>query len=236
VPSGLADTEAAIEASALSSLTVTGLLAITCPLTVGTLGVGLSLTVGQIVTPLRNPRLIVLALLANFVLTPLAALALWRVLGLHEPLGVGLLLCGLAAGAPFLLKLAEFARGDMAFAVGLMVLLMVLTVGYVPLVLPLLLTGTAVNPAKIAQSLVVLMLIPLATGLTVRARKADARLELTATGDAELEMWATGRHIAPLEEVVGRPVRLVLSGSRRQSPPAAKLAAPVKRRKAAART
>lgn len=138
-----------------------------------TLGVGLSLTVGQIVTPLRNPRLIVLALLANFVLTPLAALALWRVLGLHEPLGVGLLLCGLAAGAPFLLKLAEFARGDMAFAVGLMVLLMVLTVGYVPLVLPLLLTGTAVNPAKIAQSLVVLMLIPLATGLTVRARWAD---------------------------------------------------------------
>jgi hypothetical protein len=42
-------------------------------------------------------------------------------------LGVGLLLCGLAAGAPFLIKLAEFARGDMAFAIGLMVLLMVLT-------------------------------------------------------------------------------------------------------------
>jgi len=61
----------------------------------------------------------------------------------------------------------------MAFAVGLMVLLMVLTVGYVPLVLPLLLTGTTVNAAKIAQSLIVLMLIPLATGLAVRARRAD---------------------------------------------------------------
>jgi bile acid:Na+ symporter, BASS family len=138
-----------------------------------TLGVGLSLTVGQIVTPLRNTRLIILALLANFVLTPLAALMLWKTLQLQEPLGVGLLLCGIAAGAPFLLKLAEFARGDIAFAVGLTVLLMVLTVAYVPLVLPLFLTGTAVDPAKIAQSLVVLMLIPLATGLAVRARWAD---------------------------------------------------------------
>src|SRR5205823_14845119 len=47
------------------------------------------------------------------------------------------------------------------------------TVGYVPLVLPLLLTGTTVDAAKIAQSLIVLMLIPLATGLAVRARRAD---------------------------------------------------------------
>src|SRR5438094_3655099 len=138
-----------------------------------TLGVGLSLTVQQILAPLRNPRLIVLSLVANFVFAPLAALALWKLLTLDEPLGIGLLLCGLAAGAPFLLKLAEFAKGNMAFAVGLMVLLMVLTVGYVPLVLPLLLTGTTVNAAKIAQSLIVLMLIPLATGLAVRARRAD---------------------------------------------------------------
>jgi len=38
-----------------------------------TLGVGLSLTVRQILTPLRNVRLIVLALLANFMLTPVLA-------------------------------------------------------------------------------------------------------------------------------------------------------------------
>jgi hypothetical protein len=33
-------------------------------------------------------------------------------------LGVGLLLCGLAAGAPFLLKLADLAKGNILFAVG----------------------------------------------------------------------------------------------------------------------
>ena len=139
-----------------------------------TLGVGLSLTVGQILAPLKNARLVVLSLAANFVLAPLVALGLWRVLGLDEPLGIGLLLCGLAAGAPFLIKLAEFAKADLAFAVGLMVLLMVVTVGYLPLALPLFLEGIAVNAAKIARSLVVLMLLPLAVGLLVRARRPGA--------------------------------------------------------------
>jgi hypothetical protein len=83
-----------------------------------TLGVGLSLTVGQILAPLKNARLVVLSLAANFVLAPLVAVGLWRVLGLDEPLGIGLLLCGLAAGAPFLIKLAEFAKADLAFGLG----------------------------------------------------------------------------------------------------------------------
>lgn len=135
-----------------------------------TLAVGLSLTVGQILAPLRNVRLVALSLAANFVLAPLVAFGLWQIFDLDEPLGIGLLLCGLAAGAPFLIKLAEFAKSDMAFAVGLMVLLMVVTVGYVPLVLPMFVAGTAVDPAQIALSLVVLMFIPLAAGLLLRAR------------------------------------------------------------------
>ena len=135
-----------------------------------TLGVGLGLTVSQILAPLKNFRLVALSLAANFVLAPLVAFGLWRGFGLDEPLGIGLLLCGLAAGAPFLIKLSEFAKADMAFAVGLMVMLMVVTVGFVPLALPLFVAGTAVNPAQIAASLVVLMLIPLALGLLLRAR------------------------------------------------------------------
>ena len=90
-------------------------------------------------------------------------------LRLDEPLGVGLLLSGVAAGAPFLPKLAQIAKGDLAFAVALMVLLMVITVGYLPLVLPILLPGVSVNPAKIARSLVLLMLLPLAGALAVNA-------------------------------------------------------------------
>src|SRR5262245_47980916 len=134
------------------------------------LAMGLGLTVRQILTPLRHARLIVLSLLANFVLMPLAAVALAALLRLDQPLGVGLLLLGTAAGAPFLPKLAQIAEGNLAFAVGLMVLLMVVTVGYLPLVLPVLLPGVSVNPAKIARSLFLLMLLPLAVALGIRAK------------------------------------------------------------------
>ena len=134
------------------------------------LAVGLSLTIGQIMAPLRNGKLVCFALLANFVLMPVAALAIARLLRLDQPLGIALLLLGAAAGAPFLPKLAGIAKGDLAFAVGLMVLLMVLTVAYMPLVLPLLLQGVSVDPLKIARALVLLMLLPLFAGLAVNAR------------------------------------------------------------------
>jgi BASS family bile acid:Na+ symporter len=143
------------------------------------LAMGVGLTVRQIITPLQNRRLIVLALLGNFVLMPLGAVILSTVLRLDQPLGVGLLLLGTAAGAPFLPKLAEIAKGNLAFAVGLMVLLMVVTIGYQPLVLPILLQGVSVNPMKIARSLVLLMLLPLGSGLAFKARyeKAAGRVK-----------------------------------------------------------
>lgn len=145
-----------------------------------TLAVGLGLTVPQILAPLRNGRLVGLALLANFVLAPVVALGLARVLGLEEPLAVGLLLVGVAGGAPFLLKLADLSRSNMPFAVGLMVVLMVITVGYMPIVLPLLLENVAVDPAAIARSLILLMLIPLAVGLAVRAWRAPGAARIRA--------------------------------------------------------
>ncbi len=92
------------------------------------LAVGLSLTLSQIAAPLRNVRLVAIRLAANFVLMPLAAVALGRLLQLDPPFAVGLVILGSAAGAPFLPLLARLSKGDMAFAVGLMVLLMILTV------------------------------------------------------------------------------------------------------------
>ena len=134
------------------------------------LAMGLGLTVAQIIAPLRNGRLVAMALVANFLLMPLAAVALAKMLRLREALGVGLLLLGAAAGAPFLPTLAQIARGNLAFAVGLMVLLMVITVGYLPLVLPALLPTVTVNSGDIARSLLLLMLLPLAGALAVNAK------------------------------------------------------------------
>ena len=49
-----------------------------------------------------------------------------------------------------------------------------------PLILPLLLPGMSVNPMKIAQSLCLLMLLPLGVALTVRARAPKAAAGLRA--------------------------------------------------------
>jgi BASS family bile acid:Na+ symporter len=151
------------------------------------LAVGLGLTVSEILAPLRRGKIVVFALLANFVLMPLVALAITKLLHLDQPLGIAFLLLGTAAGAPFLPKLSAIAKGNLAFSVGLMVLLMVLTVGYLPLVLPLLLKGVSVDPGKIARSLVILMLLPLGIGLVVRARYAG----IAARGEPWLNRLST---------------------------------------------
>lgn len=145
------------------------------------LSMGLSLTVGRLRAALSNRRLVAKALVGNFLLVPLAAYAILLVVPLTEAQSVGVLLLATAAGAPFLPRLVESARGDIALGVGLMVLLMIATVVYVPLVLPVLLPGVAVNPLDVAQSLVLLMLLPLAAGLFVRARYPDTAAAVQPT-------------------------------------------------------
>ena len=131
---------------------------------------GLSLTLTQIIRPLRNLRFVTIALLANFVLVPAAAYILIQGFSLDESLASGLLLVSLAAGAPGLPKLAELAKADLAEAIGLMVLLLVVTIIILPVALPILITGISVTFWDIASGLVFLILIPLALSLFVRAR------------------------------------------------------------------
>jgi predicted Na+-dependent transporter len=138
------------------------------------ISMGLSLTIAQITGPLRNGRFVIMALLANFVVPPIIAFILIRVFSLDEPLAVGLLLVSLAAGAPALPKTAIFAKVDAAAATGLMVLLVVTTIIILPIALPLLLSGISVTFWDIASGLIILILVPLAISLFVRARYPDA--------------------------------------------------------------
>ena len=138
------------------------------------LSMGLSLTVSQILQPLRSTRLVIMALAANFVVIPAAAFALSRIIPLDQSVQIGLLLMGTAAGAPFLPKIAQIAKANVAFAVGLMTLLMVVTIVYLPIVLPLVLPGVEVDTVQIALSLIVTMLAPLLIGLFVKARYEGA--------------------------------------------------------------
>jgi BASS family bile acid:Na+ symporter len=137
------------------------------------LAMSLSLSAQQMTQPLKNARLVVLALLANFVLVPLLAFAITKVIPLEEPLQIGVILLGTAAGAPFIPKLVQGAKGNVAYAVGLMFLIMVVTIFFLPIVLPLLLPGVEVNPWDIAKSLIVTMLIPLVLGMLIKSHSPD---------------------------------------------------------------
>ena len=141
-------------------------------------GIGLGLTLQQIAAPLRSVKLVAFALIANFLVAPLLAVGLARLLRLDEPFALGLLLLGLAAGAPFMPKIVGIAKGDLALSVGLMVLLMVGTTIFLPVALPLLVKGVQVNPWKIARFLVLLLLLPLIVGLFVKARAASLAARL----------------------------------------------------------
>jgi bile acid:Na+ symporter, BASS family len=131
---------------------------------------GLGLGVRDVVSSVRRGRLLGLALGANFVVAPAAAWGIARLFDLDRPYTTGLILLGAAAGAPFLPKLAELARGDVAFSVGLMLVLTVGTAAFLPVALPLLTPGLSAEPWPILRPILVTMLLPLAVGMLVRGR------------------------------------------------------------------
>jgi len=47
------------------------------------------------------------------------------------------------------------------------------------------------------------------TALELRQGEADLQMQLRASSDAELEVWATNRHLQPFERLVGKPVKLI---------------------------
>ena len=49
------------------------------------------------------------------------------------------------------------------------------------------------------------------SGIEVHDRGEDIVISLHSSGDAELELWATTRHLEPFEQMVGKPVRLEMA-------------------------
>ncbi len=92
------------------------------------LAMGLGLTLAQIMQPLKNVKLVILALLANFVLVPLLAYGISLIIPLEDALKIGLMILATSAGAPFLVLEARGAKANLALAVGIMTLLMVVTI------------------------------------------------------------------------------------------------------------
>jgi len=141
------------------------------------MSVGLAYRIGQILRPLRRPRAVFRALVANFVLVPLLAVAIERLIAMPSPQALGLFLLAGAGGAPFVIKLARVAKSDLALSASLLVLLIPVTVVFLPFYVPLALAhpslrGLSYVPSSVLAlgvPLLSTLMLPLFFGLVVRA-------------------------------------------------------------------
>ena len=133
------------------------------------LTVGFRYSVQEIVKPLRDIPGVITAVVANFVLVPLLAVAILWLIRIETPLAIGLMVVSVAAGAPMLIRLTQIAREPVSFAASIMVLLLVVTMIYMPIVIPRLASGDPISAMAIARPLLLTMLLPLCLAFVVRA-------------------------------------------------------------------
>lgn len=129
------------------------------------LNIGLTQRLAAILAHLSNFRFVLKMLLANFLVAPLAMVLMLYFSPFDPALKAGLLIFSLSAGAPFLIKLTQTAEQDMALGASVMMLLVVATVIYVPIVLPMILSGLTVDAWAITRSLGIQMLLPIVAGM-----------------------------------------------------------------------
>ena len=129
------------------------------------LNVGLTQKPSAIAEHLKNWPFVIKMLLANFVIAPLLMIIALYFAPFDPPLKAGLLIFSLGAGAPLLIKLTQTAKHEVALGAAVMMLLTVVTVIYMPIVLPLVLTGVSVDAFGVAKSLLLQLLLPIGVGM-----------------------------------------------------------------------
>ena len=139
---------------------------------------GLGLTISQIIEPFKNIKMVILSVIANFVIVPLFAFGIVWVLPVSEGVRIGIILLSIGGGAPFIPKIVETAKGRVGGAVGLMLLLLIVTIFFMPIVVPLIFSDASVSSWNIAKSLIFSMLIPLVLALFVKARFSDIAVRI----------------------------------------------------------
>jgi bile acid:Na+ symporter, BASS family len=137
--------------------------------------IGLGVNFSELAAVARNWRLIVKAVLANYLCVPLITVGLLVWFQPADPMvTVGFLILAVCPGAPFGPACTKLAKGNVTASVGVMVLLAGSSAVVGPLLLwaflPMLLAGGSVqlDATKIIVTLLVTQLAPLCLGLVLR--------------------------------------------------------------------
>ena len=133
------------------------------------IGVGLNITYSEVIDTLRQYKLILIGVLANFIVIPIIGYIGLTYLPLEPYVKVGIMLMVAAPIAPMVPPFVAMAKGNVTYSVGLMVIIAVLSVFLTPLILtisfPESIGSVLLNPMEIVKTLVMVQLIPITIGI-----------------------------------------------------------------------
>jgi BASS family bile acid:Na+ symporter len=139
------------------------------------LSMGMQVRIDAVVASARQTRLLSLGLLANYALMPAITVAMLRLFQADPMVSAGFLILAVCPGAPLGPPVTAVARGNVAWAIGMMLILAGLSTFLTPALLSLLLTRIArggsalqVSALVIVRTLLITQLLPLAVGLAMR--------------------------------------------------------------------
>jgi BASS family bile acid:Na+ symporter len=136
------------------------------------LGVGLSIPFGKMLAVATQYQLVLRGLVANFVIVPCVFTLALREMPFGPDVVIGLLVLAAVPIAPLAPPFVGMGRGDVPYAVGLMLIVSFLGLLLTPLILALSLppseAGLTIDTLKILQTLLTAQLIPLSVGMTIR--------------------------------------------------------------------
>lgn len=138
--------------------------------------IGLEVTAGECLAVLRNRRLMISALLANFVLVPLLGLGIARILPMPPAIETGFLLLAAAPGAVFAINFTRTMRDSMPTVAALLFLLSTLSIAITPPLVPFLLgleRSVTLHYEEHVRTLILSVVLPLLVGLALNRWKSD---------------------------------------------------------------
>lgn len=134
-------------------------------------GLGISMTIRQLVEPLSRAGVLASTVIVNSVLAPLIAIGICDALPLTSQARTGIELATIAAAGPVGLKAAQLAkRADLAMGLSFLIVLQLINIIAAPLWAKQIISGATVDLWTIVKDLLLLVLLPLAIGLFLRAR------------------------------------------------------------------
>ncbi|WP_010540745.1 bile acid:sodium symporter family protein [Dietzia alimentaria] len=129
------------------------------------LNVGLTQRPTKLVEHLSNWHYLVRMVVVNLLVVPAVMVFALELVDVAPAYESALVLFGMCAGAPFLIKLTRASQRDLALGATVLLVLMTATVVIVPLLLPRLIEGLDVDAWAIARALLLQMIAPMIGGM-----------------------------------------------------------------------